>query len=385
MPSNNDRPGAPEFRGEVATQPLPGVPPSSTLVIPRIESLEALRGFAAVYVFAGHLAVVRYGEHLSSGLKFGFRFGQEAVILFFLVSGFVVHLSTELHHDTRFRSYFRRRALRIYPIFLLAVLVSIALAPGGGASSHTSLDVLGNILMLQDRSYAKPGVWVSLVGGNAPLWSLSYEWWFYMAYFPMRSIAAPRQVHLVGAISLVGLATYWALPNQLSLFLLYFLIWWMGVEFAKAYLNSEIWSKSLRAGMAYGGLLTIMLALWALGYHASNLELPLGGHPVLEFRHYFACVVMSAVALIWRTRGWSVPRILRMFSIFAPISYGLYVLHYPIAITSTYLSWVPSVALQAALYVALAFLAAFLAEIPYQRAVKRAVSWVLGRRASAEA
>ena len=48
------------------------------------------------------------------------------------------------------------------------------------------------MLMLQDRSYAKPGVWVSLVGGNAPLWSLSYEWWFYMAYFPMRSVAAAQ-------------------------------------------------------------------------------------------------------------------------------------------------------------------------------------------------
>jgi peptidoglycan/LPS O-acetylase OafA/YrhL len=53
-----------------------------------IHRLDYLRGFVALYVVLYHLR----DNELFKGLSFGFlfQFGQEAVIIFFLLSGFVI-------------------------------------------------------------------------------------------------------------------------------------------------------------------------------------------------------------------------------------------------------------------------------------------------------
>jgi peptidoglycan/LPS O-acetylase OafA/YrhL len=68
-------------------------------------------------------------------LSFLFRFGQEAVMLFFLLSGFVIYYSFSLGKDKSFQGYFQRRWLRIYPIFIFALLIGRCLsgAKMGGA------------------------------------------------------------------------------------------------------------------------------------------------------------------------------------------------------------------------------------------------------------
>lgn len=55
----------------------------------RLEKLEAVRGFAALYVVFFHLLPQKI---LLFGLNIGilFRFGPEAVIVFFVLSGFVI-------------------------------------------------------------------------------------------------------------------------------------------------------------------------------------------------------------------------------------------------------------------------------------------------------
>jgi peptidoglycan/LPS O-acetylase OafA/YrhL len=56
----------------------------------KLEILEFGRGFAAFYVLMHHLRPLR-----DTPFDILFRFGQEAVILFFLVSGFVIYLSCQ--------------------------------------------------------------------------------------------------------------------------------------------------------------------------------------------------------------------------------------------------------------------------------------------------
>ena len=55
----------------------------------RIASLDAIRGFAAVYVAAGHLVHSHFPD-AAHGVRLAFAFGQEAVMLFFLLSGYFV-------------------------------------------------------------------------------------------------------------------------------------------------------------------------------------------------------------------------------------------------------------------------------------------------------
>jgi len=228
----------------------------------RIIKIEALRGFAALYVFAGHLVLLRILEKDSTGALI-FRFGQEVVMLFFVVSGFAVYFSTWQHDDRSFRPYFLRRFKRIYPIFLLAILISIVLTPELVIGGPGLFQSVGNIFMLQDFGTGKPGVWVSPLGGNTPLWSLSYEWWFYMMFFPIyRFVPVKCQLHIVALMSLVGFLTYSAAPNQASLFLFYFLIWWSGVEIARIYIDHKEFSfHSLRYVILYIVLLTVCATL----------------------------------------------------------------------------------------------------------------------------
>jgi peptidoglycan/LPS O-acetylase OafA/YrhL len=83
----------------------------------------------------------------------------------------------------------------------------------------SSRELWGNIFMLQDMTSIKPGVRVEVFNDNGPLWSLSYEWWFYLMFYPIYSrVTARCQLALVGAISLLGLISYVLLPNQISLF-----------------------------------------------------------------------------------------------------------------------------------------------------------------------
>jgi peptidoglycan/LPS O-acetylase OafA/YrhL len=88
-------------------------------MIKKLNILEAVRGGAALYVFLGHFIVGSFIAK-TNFLSFFFRFGQEAVILFFLMSGFVIELSG-LRKKTSFHDFFYKRFLRIYPLFFLGI------------------------------------------------------------------------------------------------------------------------------------------------------------------------------------------------------------------------------------------------------------------------
>lgn len=120
----------------------------------KLENLEAARGFAALYVLLHHLDPLA-GTRLQPLL----RFGQEAVIMFFLVSGFVIYFSYAKSKGGQTPGEFMwRRALRIYPIFILALgLAVLANAVKGDMSCLTVQDLVGNLLMQQDIARVKGG------------------------------------------------------------------------------------------------------------------------------------------------------------------------------------------------------------------------------------
>jgi peptidoglycan/LPS O-acetylase OafA/YrhL len=337
----------------------------------KFEVLESIRGLAAIYVLLGHFLNFRGlgGHHLGVLL----RFGQEAVMVFFILSGFVICYSVRRHHDISFRTYFSRRFNRIYPIFLLCLLVSYAVAceaAGCLLPLHVP-QLLGNVFMLQDMAILKPGVWFNTYYGDDALWSLSYEWWFYMMFYPInRYILQGRQKYLVGGLSLAGLAVYLLWPNQISLFLLYFSIWWVGVEVARTYtsgvrptLKSQKASLLILAGLT-GLLLCHALYSWkVLGRH-----LDFGFDPILELRHFAAALLLVLIALSLSPNAWGrLRRVLRPMAVLAPISYALYVLHVPLAAEGRYLAFIPSVPAQLLGYLVITFAAAYFAEFPFQR------------------
>jgi peptidoglycan/LPS O-acetylase OafA/YrhL len=149
----------------------------------KFQKLDSIRAFAAVYVTLGHV----FAQNLKFGkFDFGiiFRFGQEAVIIFFILSGFVINYSFTLSDDKTLKTFFFKRFFRIYiPLIFIYILSVILNYLYTHEFSINLYQLLGNIFMLQDINILKENVIVSPFLGNLPLWSLSYEWYFYFIYF----------------------------------------------------------------------------------------------------------------------------------------------------------------------------------------------------------
>lgn len=79
----------------------------------RLETLDRLRGVAALCVFAGHVNVVRDKEGL-------FHHSYLAVDFFFLISGFVIGAAYERRLAAALRDYARIRLIRLYPLMALS-------------------------------------------------------------------------------------------------------------------------------------------------------------------------------------------------------------------------------------------------------------------------
>lgn len=84
----------------------------------RLDSLTGVRFFAAMLVFGFHAL------HYVSGLEV-FSAGMVGVSLFYILSGFV--MAWTAREDDRPSLFYRRRFARIYPAFIAAWLVSLAL------------------------------------------------------------------------------------------------------------------------------------------------------------------------------------------------------------------------------------------------------------------
>lgn len=298
----------------------------------KLEKLDALRGFAALYVVVHH-AMPRgtmLGHLDVSGL---FRLGQEAVILFFLLSGFVVNFSHVRGRDKSFQTYIIKRGLRIYvPLIAVFLLGWGVQSLRSGATQPVNLtDLLLNLLMLQDAGSLKPGVIVEPFMGNSPLWSLSYEWWFYMLYFPLQRIqCVQKRNRLVQAAALAAAIVYAISPSFVSRLLMYLSIWWCGVVLSDVYLSgrrftfSDIRNSFLTLMLICAVQAWMVFRAWKDGSYSS-----IGVHPALELRHHAAAVAALVIALAWHSRAWiGFDFFFHPFSRVAPISYVLYISHY---------------------------------------------------------
>ncbi|WP_369777449.1 acyltransferase family protein [Streptomyces sp. R33] len=140
----------------------------------RLGWLDALRGFAALVVAMHHFDVLRM---LPFGglIRRNFDLGVFGVMLFFIVSGYIIPASLERRGDVR--AFWIGRIFRIYPALIVALAASIAMLPA--ADGSTSLlrtgddlaSLVANGMMLQDLLGVRNGMNVT--------WTLCYEMVFY--------------------------------------------------------------------------------------------------------------------------------------------------------------------------------------------------------------
>jgi len=291
----------------------------------KIWPLEVCLGVAAFYVVLHHSRTM-----LPAAVQPLLLFGQEAVILFFLLSGFVIHYTYYTKEWFDRGDFLWKRFVRIYPSFILVMLLSwiVDVASGSHDPDINMRIFIYNLLGLQDSQLQKPGIGYATFGGNDPLWSLGYEVWYYAFYAIVGAKNFEKNMLLVTMVSVVCCALFTLYPNKAWLTLFYLPLWWLGAAIAQTQLTQN------NRGFLQG-ILSACIALLAYGVFQfralSGIYKTIGFHPFIEIRHF---VTGIAMALVWvlmlkklRMQSFT---FLKPLSALAAVSYGIYVVHMPL-------------------------------------------------------
>src|ERR1700742_2912722 len=170
----------------------------------RLAWLDALRGFAALCVVFDHGSTLLLLP-VRSFLYQWLNLAQYGVFVFFMVSGYIVPASLERKGSVR--GFWISRAFRLYPMFLVVLVLSaVAYKTGHGTVANTGKHpltaALGWMFMLQNL----------VAGLNVPvvIWTLSYEMVFYLLLAALFSWGIHRRsgwyatAFAVGAVALGG-------------------------------------------------------------------------------------------------------------------------------------------------------------------------------------
>jgi peptidoglycan/LPS O-acetylase OafA/YrhL len=157
----------------------------------RLNSVDALRGAAALGVVLYHTIGpnAQFGPRILRWLAIPclpvIRFGYVGVFLFFVISGFCIHLSraraqVENKQPASFTAFWKRRFRRLYPPYMIALVLYLGIAAFTTKFELTPFyvwDVVSHLLMLHNldshTSYSINGVF----------WTLAIEEQLYLAYF----------------------------------------------------------------------------------------------------------------------------------------------------------------------------------------------------------
>jgi len=168
----------------IKTEALPGG---------RLTSIDALRGIAALGVVLYH-SVSQTASSVPNNLfqypvrliQFVSSLGYIGVFLFFVISGFCIHLqwararAAGQPQQIKFVEFWKRRLRRLYPPYLITLALFLgmtALTTGINVTHFFVYDVVMHLLMLHNLD---PHTCYSI---NGVFWTLAVEEQLYLAYF----------------------------------------------------------------------------------------------------------------------------------------------------------------------------------------------------------
>jgi peptidoglycan/LPS O-acetylase OafA/YrhL len=174
----------------------------------RIPSLTGLRFWAAALVAVSHLAAPYFSVDADWAAWLGMS-------LFFVLSGFVIHYnygeSLEIMHPRAVWLFLSARIARLYPLYILAMIVELALYDLPTIGTFHLLDTAPFFLTLTQNWFPLfiDGKVLSLLH-SGPSWSVSTEFALYIFYFvlilPVSRLRS-RRAALIAIVVLIVLAT----------------------------------------------------------------------------------------------------------------------------------------------------------------------------------
>jgi exopolysaccharide production protein ExoZ len=286
-------------------------------------SIQYLRGLAAILVLASHALLYPL---VGSDLAYG-RLGWLGVILFFVISGFIMVAVTG---EGRFSAlgFLRRRFIRIVPMYWGATLVAAALALLAPQLFKTTVYDTGQlVLSLLFVPFFNP-----VSGSIHPLyklgWTLNYEVFFYVCFALLSFLGARSRVVWL-TVAFTGLAALGllfhpqpAIPQFYTSFMP--LAFCAGAWLGLATLTGRAGALSLTG--IYGALVLGLIGL-AEGFAIDRGSLVEDGFAFAGFVAFASALVLLAVRL-----ERSLPRVALLEQI-GDASYSIYLVHiYEVAI-----------------------------------------------------
>ncbi|MVW58885.1 acyltransferase family protein [Massilia sp. NEAU-DD11] len=296
--------------------------------------LDLLRYVAALMVYLFHA-----GHFAQHKLPFFGTYGGLGVTVFFVLSGFVIALSsTGKRRDIV--DYFIARLARLWSVALPAILLTLV------------LDTLGQWLALSAYAPMQPYPaykWIAAsgitalflnqiwfldiwLGTNGPFWSLSYEFWYYAVFATLIYLRGWRRVAMAGLV--IGFAG----PG----IIIAFPVWLLGVGLFHLLRENAAESQKL---LGLGALLVSVAGLILyvmMGASKTFTALPVA-YPLVNLKPWginfwpqsYVVGLLIALNIYGFARMQQVFRnpsekMVRLVRTTAETSFGLYLFHYPL-------------------------------------------------------
>lgn len=154
--------------------------------------IDGLRGGAAQLVLLGHIySMILYPGH-TTGL------GDLGVIIFFILSGFLITYTSLIKKGYNFKRYFLDRFFRIFVPYIPAVILILIVdtyifnytAARDYLEHYNLKDFFATLTMLQqhpvglfmDKLLGISEFKLATFGSGRPLWTVATEWWLYIMF-----------------------------------------------------------------------------------------------------------------------------------------------------------------------------------------------------------
>ncbi|MFN2455871.1 MAG: acyltransferase family protein [Pyrinomonadaceae bacterium] len=320
------------------------------LTAKRLRSIDALRGAAALGVVLYHAAgslpapssfierwTVRPVQAMAS-------FGYVGVFLFFVISGFCIHLQWARGRmagnpaPVQFLAFWKRRARRLYPPYLAALALYLlieAFTTHLKLNSFFAWDVTAHLLMLHNLDAR------TCYSINGVFWTLAIEEQLYLAYFVLLYLrtrwgwartlvccALARVVWFLFALMIKRRFDFDVPVTEAALS--HWFTWALGalgVEAAIGLIKLPAWCRSLR--FAVLALLSAVCLTYALPHSGSIYLHDFGWlwlHPVWGAGFFFL-INYAVYAERAGQRNLRTPRLIVVLAVIGVFSYSLYLTH----------------------------------------------------------
>ena len=295
------------------------MPDSKSFLLDFIRSTAALVVLVTHVLYFSHLTGIQQTPHWDAYV----RHGHAAVAVFFVLSGYVIAFSVERSLEKKpgygFRTYFLDRWSRIYSVLVPALAITALLDAVGQTISaryyldpalvpqrHYFLRLATGLLCLQGVHGYRGNF-----GTNTALWSIGYEWAFYLWYGVVRLVALrTRRPVLWTLVTCCIFAALYGITITS-----YLALWLLGV-------GAYLFQRRCAASIPFAIACSIVIG----AHYAINMQ----GTTGLARDAVFSAVIANILAFR-HVSGVTPGSILdRISKTFAEFSYSLYAYHMPI-------------------------------------------------------